>query len=274
MKIVVIGGTGLLGSRLVEKARASGHEVLAASRSSGVDAYTGIGLERELVGATVVVDVSNAISRDDAAVTDFFRTTSRALLAAEATAGVGHHVVLSVVGVERLHESGYFGAKLAQENVVRGGTVPYTILRATQFFEFIARIADASTNGDTVRLPPVLVQPVAADDVAAALVEAAVSAPANGVVELAGPERFRLDVLAERVLGASDDPRRVRADRRARYFGAEVDERSLLPGADARIGPTRLGEWLGSRRRDDGRSRAAEPRRGRRRRFHGSVRPS
>ncbi len=244
MKIVVIGGSGLIGSKLVEKLREDGHDPLAASPSSGVDTLTGEGLADAVAGAEVVVDVANAPAWDDAAVLSFFQTSARNLLAAETAAGVRHHVVLSVVGADRLPDSGYLRAKLAQEQVVKASTVPYTILRATQFFEFIGRIADSSTDGGTVRLPPVLVQPEAADDVAAALADVAVSAPVNGTVELAGPERFRLDELARRVLGAHNDPRRVTADIHARYFGAELDDHSLIPGGNPRIAPTRFADWL------------------------------
>jgi uncharacterized protein YbjT (DUF2867 family) len=244
MKIVVIGGTGLIGSKLVEKLRKDGHEPLAASPNSGVNALTGEGLAEALEGAQVVVDVANAPAWDDQAVFDFFQTSSRNLLAAETVAGVGHHVTLSVVGAERLPESGYMRAKVAQEELVKAGPVPYTIVRATQFFEFIGRIADSSTDGDTVRLPPVLVQPEAADDVASTLADVAVGAPLNDTVELAGPEAFRLDELARRVLKASDDPRQVTADIHARYFGAELDDRSLTPGDGPRIASTRFENWL------------------------------
>jgi uncharacterized protein YbjT (DUF2867 family) len=244
MKIVVIGGTGLIGSNLVEKLREGGHDPLPASPDSGVDTLTGEGLQEALEGAQVVVDVSNAPAWDDAAVMDFFQTSSRNILAAETAAGVSHHITLSVVGTDRLLDSGYFRAKLAQEETVQAGSVPYTILRATQFFEFIGRIADSSTEGDTVRLPPVLVQPEAADDVAAALADVAVSAPVNGIIELAGPEPFRFDELTRRVLSANNDPRRVTADVRARYFGAELDEHSLTPGENPRIAPTLLEDWL------------------------------
>ncbi len=244
MKIVVIGGTGLIGSKLVTKLREAGHDPVSASPESGVDTYTGEGLAQALQGAQVVVDVSNAPAWDDAAVLDFFQTTSRNVLAAETTAGVSHHVALSVVGTDRLQDSGYFRGKLAQEEAIKAASVPYTILRATQFFEFIGRIADSSTEGDTVRLPPVLVQPEAADDVAAALVDVAVSAPVNGIVELAGPEAFPFDELARRVLSAKNDPRRVTTDDHARYFGAELDEHSLTPGDNPRIAPTRFEDWL------------------------------
>jgi uncharacterized protein YbjT (DUF2867 family) len=249
MKIVVIGGTGLIGSSLVEKVREDGHEPLAAAPNTGVNTLTGEGLAEALEGAQVVVDVANAPAWDDQAVLDFFQTSSRNLLAAEADAGVGHHVTLSVVGAERLHESGYMRAKVAQEELVMAGPIPYTIVRATQFFEFIGRIADSSANGDTVRLPPVLVQPEAADDVASTLADVAVGAPLNDTVELAGPEAFRLDELARRVLKASDDPRQVTADVHARYFGAELDDRSLTPGDGARIAPTRFDDWLNRKER-------------------------
>src|ERR687891_214780 len=212
MKIVVIGGSGLIGSKLVEKLREAGHDPLPASPDSGVDTLTGEGLEEALEGAEVVVDVANAPAWDDAAVLDFFQTSSRNLLAAEAAAGVGHHVALSVVGTDRLPESGYFRAKAAQEELVKAGPVAYTIVRATQFFEFIGRVADSSTDGDTVRLPPALVQPESADDVASTLADVAVGAPLNDTVELAGPETFPLDELARRVLNAHDDPRQVTAD--------------------------------------------------------------
>jgi uncharacterized protein YbjT (DUF2867 family) len=245
MKIVVIGGSGLIGSKLVNKLREDGHDPLAASPDSGVDTLTGAGLTEALDGAQVVVDVSNAPVWDDAAVMDFFLTSSRNILATETATGVGHHVALSVVGAERLADSGYMRAKVAQEEAIKAATIPYTIVRATQFFEFLGRIADSNTDGDTVRVPPVLVQPDAADDVAAALAVAAVGAPVNGIVELAGPEQFRLDELTRRVLTANGDARRVEADNSARYFGAMLDEQSLIPGDDARIAPTRFVDWFG-----------------------------
>jgi uncharacterized protein YbjT (DUF2867 family) len=244
MKIVVIGGTGLIGSKPVEKLRNGGHEPLAASPDTGVNTLTGEGVAEALDGAQVVVDVANAPAWDDEAVLDFFQSTSRNLIAAEAAAGVGHHVALSVVGIERLPDSGYFRAKLAQEQIVKAGPIPYTIVRATQFFEFIGRIADSSTDGDTVRLSPALVQPESADDVASTLADVAVGTPLNDTVELAGPEAFGLDELARRVLSAHDDRRQVTADVHARYFGAELDDRSLIPGDDARIAPTRFEDWL------------------------------
>jgi uncharacterized protein YbjT (DUF2867 family) len=244
VKIVVIGGTGLIGSKLVERLREEGHDPLAASPDSGVNALTGEGLQDALEAAQVVVDVSNAPAWDDAAVLDFFQTASRNIAAAEAAAGVGHHVVLSVVGTDRLQDSGYFRAKLAQEEAVKAASVPYTILRATQFFEFLSRIADSSTEGDTVRLPPVLIQPEAADDVAAALADIAVGTPVNGIVELAGPEAFRFDELVRRVLSARNDQRQVRADVHASYFGAELDDSSLTPGENPRLAATRFEDWL------------------------------
>jgi uncharacterized protein YbjT (DUF2867 family) len=244
MKIVVIGGTGLIGSKLVEKLRQDGHKAVAAAPNTGVDTLTGEGLAEVLEGARVVVDVANAPAWSDEEVLDFFQTSSRNVLAAEAAAGVGHHVTLSVVGAERLADSGYMRAKVAQEELVKAGPIPYTIVRATQFFEFIGRIADSGADGDTVHLPPVLIQPEAADDVAGTLADVALGAPLNDTVELAGPEAFRLDELARRVLTENGDTRQVTADVHARYFGAELDERSLTPGDDARIAPTSFEDWL------------------------------
>jgi uncharacterized protein YbjT (DUF2867 family) len=245
MKIVVIGGTGLIGSKLVQKLRADGHDPLAASPATGVDIITGQGLAGALAGAAVVVDVSNAPGWGDAEVMDFFRTSARTIAAAEAAAGVGHHVALSVVGTDRLQGSGYFRAKLAQEDTIQAAAIPATILRATQFFEFTGRIADAGTRDGTVTLPPLLFQPVAADDVAAALAGIAGSAPAGGTAELAGPERFRLDELVRRFLTATGDPRQVVTDAHAPYYGLEVtDERALIPGDNPRIGATRFADWL------------------------------
>jgi uncharacterized protein YbjT (DUF2867 family) len=244
MNIVVIGGTGLIGSKLVDKLREDGHDPLAASPDTGVNSITGEGLAEALEGAQVVVDVANAPAWDDAAVLDFFQTATRNLLGAETTAGVGHHVALSVVGADRLPDSGYLRAKVAQEELVKAGPVPYTIVRATQFFEFIGRIADSGTEGDIVRLSPALVQPESADDVASTVADVAVGAPLNDTVELAGPEAIRLDELARRVLEAGGDRRQVEADPHARYFGAELDDRSLTPGDGARIAPTRFEDWL------------------------------
>jgi uncharacterized protein YbjT (DUF2867 family) len=244
MKIVVIGGTGLIGSKLVTKLDASGDEAVPASLETGVNTITGEGLSEALEGADVVVDTSNAPVWEDEAVMDFFLTSSRNLLAAEREAGVRHHVALSVVGADRLPDSGYMRAKVAQEDAIEKGGVPYTILRASQFFEFIGRIADSSSDGETVHLAPALVQPESADDVAAALAGVAVSDPVNGIVELAGPEQFRFDELARRVLNAKNDSRSVIADAHARYFGAELDEHSLTPVGNARIAPTRFEDWL------------------------------
>jgi uncharacterized protein YbjT (DUF2867 family) len=248
MKIVVIGGTGLIGSKLVERLRDDGHEPLAASPDTGVNALTGEGLAEALEGSQVVVDVANAPNWDDAAVLDFFETATRNVLEAESAAGVGHHVCLSIVGIGRLPESGYLSAKLAQEEAVTAGPIPYTIVRATQFFEFIGRIADSGTEGDTVRLSPALIQPEAADDVVSTLADVAEGAPLNDTIELAGPEAFPLDELARRFLDAHHDERKVTADVHARYFGAELDERSLIPGDDARIAPTRFEDWLSGER--------------------------
>jgi uncharacterized protein YbjT (DUF2867 family) len=245
MKIVVIGGTGLIGTRLVSKLREQGHEVVAASPNTGVNTITGEGLAEALTGAAVVVDVSNAPSWEDAAVMKFFETSTRNLLAHEAAAGVGHHVALSVVGSERMLESGYFRAKVAQENLIKGSSIPYSIVRATQFFEFVNSIADLSTDGDKVRLPSALIQPMAADDVASAVARVAVGSPVRGTLEIGGPEQFRLDELVRRRLAARKDPREVVADPHARYYGIEVSERTLVPGDGARLGETRLDTWLG-----------------------------
>ena len=244
MKIVVIGGSGLIGSKLVKKLREHGHEVVAASRDSGVNTLTGEGLAEALRGASVVVDVSNSPSFEDAAVLQFFETSTRNLLTAEAEAGVGHHVALSVVGTERLSESGYFRAKIAQEKLIKESSIPYSIVHATQFFEFVKSIGDAATDGNRVRLAHVLIQPMAADDVASAVGTIAVGTPVNGTVEVAGPEQFRLDELIQRDLSTRNDPREVVADPQARYFGAELSERTLVPGDDARLGETRFEDWL------------------------------
>jgi uncharacterized protein YbjT (DUF2867 family) len=245
MKIVVIGGSGLIGTKLVNTLRQQGHEVVAASPDSGVNTVTGEGLADALAGAHVVADVANAPSFEDKAVLEFFETSGRNLLAAEAVAGVGHHVALSVVGVDRLLESGYFRAKMVQEEQIKASAIPHTILRATQFFEFMGRIAQSGTDGQTVRLSPALVQPIAADDVAAALADVAVGPPVNGMVEVAGPERHRLSELVQRFLIANQDTRKVIPDAHARYFGAELNDHSLTPGDKPRIGPTHFEEWLG-----------------------------
>jgi uncharacterized protein YbjT (DUF2867 family) len=244
MKIVVIGGSGLIGSKLVPKLREHGHEAVAASPKSGVNTLTGEGVAEALKGASVVVDVSNAPSWEDSAVMKFFETSTRNLLSYEAAAGVGHHVALSIVGSERMLESGYFRAKIAQENLIKSSSIPYSIVRATQFYEFVKGIADFSTDGNTVRLPPVLIQPMAADDVASAVARVALGAPVNGTVEVGGPETFRLDELVRRGLAAWKDPREVVADPHARYYGIEVKERTLVPGGDARPGETHFEAWL------------------------------
>ena len=244
MKIVVIGGSGLIGSKLVPKLKEHGHEAVPASPNSGVNSITGEGLAEALKGAAVVVDVSNSPSWEDAAVMKFFDTSTRNLLAGEAAAGVRHHVALSVVGTERMLESGYFRAKMAQENLIKGSSIPYSIVHATQFFEFVKGIADFSTDGNKVRLPSVLIQPMAADDVASALGRVAVGAPVNGTIEVGGPEKFRLDELVRQALAAWKDPREVVADPHARYYGIEVSERTLVPGDDVRLSQTRFADWL------------------------------
>jgi uncharacterized protein YbjT (DUF2867 family) len=244
MKIVVIGGSGLIGTKLVNKLRERDHEVLAASPSSGVNTITGEGLAKALAGAQVVVDVANSPSWEDKAVLEFFETSGRNLLAAEAAAGVRHHVALSVVGTERLLQSGYFRAKMAQEELIQASKIPYTIVRATQFFEFVNGIAQTATEGQTVRLPPALMQPIVSDDVAAALADVAIKAPVNGMVELAGPELIRQDELVRRFLSAKQDAHQVVTDVHARYYGIELNDQSLTPGDNPRIGPTRFEDWL------------------------------
>jgi uncharacterized protein YbjT (DUF2867 family) len=244
MKIVAIGGTGLIGSKLVAKLAANGVNAVAASPATGVNTLTGEGLAEVLERASVVVDVSNSPSWEDAAVLEFFVTSTRNLLTGEAAAGVVHHVALSVVGSERLAESGYFRAKIAQEELIKGSSIPYSIVRATQFFEFVKNIADFSMDGNTVHLAPALIQPIAADDVASAVCRIAIDTPVNGTVEVGGPERFRLDELVRRVLAARKDPREVVTDPHERYYGAELSERTLVPGDDARLGETRFDDWL------------------------------
>jgi uncharacterized protein YbjT (DUF2867 family) len=248
MKIVVIGGSGLIGKKLVNNLRQLGHEVVAASPSSGVNTITGEGLAEALVGAQVVVDVANSPSFEDQAALEFFETSGRNLLGAEATAGVGHHVALSVVNADRLPDSGYMRAKIAQEKLIKDSKILYTILRATQFFEFLSGIAQSSTDGQTVRLSPALVQPIASDDVAAALTDITVGAPLNGAIEVAGPEKFRLDELVQRFLIANNDTRKVITDIHARYFGIELNDQSLTPGDNPRIGSTNFDQWLGRQR--------------------------
>ncbi|GEP05233.1 SDR family oxidoreductase [Methylobacterium oxalidis] len=244
MKIVVMGGSGLIGTKLIARLERDGHSVVAASPRTGVDVLTGEGLGRALAGAEIVVDVANSPSFADAAVLDFFERASRNLLAAGAEAGIRHHVALSVVGTERLLASGYFRAKMAQETLIRAGSIPYTIVRATQFFEFLGGIAQSSAEGRTVRLTPARIQPMLSDDVAAALAEIALGPPLNGMVEIAGPEAFPLDALVRRVLAAAADEREVVTDPTAPYFGVVLEERSLLPGPEARLAPTGIGTWL------------------------------
>ena len=244
MKIVVIGGSGLIGSKVVPRLREQGHEAIAASPSSGVNTVTGEGLAEVLQGASVVVDVSNAPAWEDNAVMNFFETSTRNILANEAAAGVGHHVALSVVGSERMLESGYFRAKVAQENLIKSSSIPYSIVRATQFFEFIKGIADISTDGDTIRLPSVLIQPMAAEDVASAVCGVALGPPLSDTVEAGGPEQFHLDELVRRALAALKDPRKVITDPHARYYGIKVSETTLIPGDNARLGETRLETWF------------------------------
>jgi uncharacterized protein YbjT (DUF2867 family) len=248
MKIVVIGGSGLIGKKLVTILRDLRHEALPASPSSGVNTLTGAGLAEALAGASVVVDVTNSPSFADDAVLEFFQTSTRNLLAAEATAGVKHHVALSVVGADRIPDSGYMRAKLFQEGLIKSGKVPYTIVRATQFFEFLGGIADSTGTGDKVHLPTAPMQPVAADDVAAALADVAIKPPVNGIVELAGPETLSMAAFVGRFLAANGDSRTVVPDPKARYFGALLDDRGLCPGDNPRIGPTGFDAWIKQRR--------------------------
>lgn len=245
MKIVVIGGTGLIGSKLVDSLRRQGHDVVAASPSTGVNTITGEGVAEAVAGAQVVVDVASSPSFEDKAVLEFFETSGRNLLAAEKVAGVGHHVALSVVGSDRSPESGYLRAKLAQERLIGTSSIPYTILRATQFFELVGRIAQSSAVGQMVRISPALLQPIAADDVVAALAEVALAAPLNGMVEVAGPEKIPLDDLVGAFLRATDDTRQVVSDVHARYFGMDLNDRSLTAGESTRLGATRFQDWLG-----------------------------
>src|SRR3989441_3363266 len=244
MKIVIIGGSGLIGKKLVNKLSQHGHEVVAASPSSGVNTITGEGLAKALAGAQVVVDVANSPSFEDTAVLKFFETSGRNLLAAEAVAGVGHHVALSVVGTDRLLASGYFRAKMAQENLIKASTVPYTIVRATQFFEFVSGIAQSATEGQTVRLPAAMMQPIVSDDVAEVMADAALTEPLNSTVDLAGPEAIRQDDLVRRFLKATGDARTVITDPKALYYGIAVNDQSLMPGDNPRLGPTRFADWL------------------------------
>jgi uncharacterized protein YbjT (DUF2867 family) len=244
MKIVVIGGSGLIGRKAVTRLREQGHEVLAASPSSGVNTITGDGLAKALANAQLVIDVANAPSWEDKAVLEFFETSGHNLLAAEGAAGVGHHVALSVVGTDRLLASGYFRAKMAQENLIKAFSIPYTIVRATQFFEFVSAIAQLATQGQTVRVPPVLMQPIAADDVAAAMAEAALAKPLNGTVELAGPEPIRQDEFVRKFLSKTGDTRTVIADPKALYYGLTVNDQSLMPSDRPRLGSLHFSDWL------------------------------
>ena len=244
MKIVVIGGTGLIGKQLVQNLRQLGHTAVPASPSTGVNTLTGAGLAEALAGADVVVDVANSPTFEDQASMEFFETSGRNILSAEQAAGVKHHVALSVVGTERLQVMGYFRAKLAQENLIKASNRPYTIVRATQFFEFVGAITQTGTDGDTVRLPPALMQPMASADVAAALADVAAGAPLNETIEVAGPEPIRMDELARQFLKATHDLKEVVADPHATYFGIPVDDRSLTPGKNPRLGPTRFADWL------------------------------
>jgi uncharacterized protein YbjT (DUF2867 family) len=244
MKIVVIGGTGLIGSKLITKLSGLGHGAVAGAPNTGVNTLTGKGLADVLKGAQVVVDVSNSPSFEDAAVMNFFQTSTRNLLSYELAAGVGHHVAVSIVGADRLPDSGYLRAKVAQEKLIKEGSVPYSIIRSTQFFEFAKRIADDATVGNIVRLPPALFQPIAADDVATALCKVATGAPLNGTIEIAGPERFRFDDFIRQRISALKDQREVVVDDHARYFGAELSENSLVPTGEAQLGETRFADWL------------------------------
>src|SRR5467141_4331066 len=244
MKIVVIGGSGLIGKKLVKNLRQQGHEVVAASPSLGVNTVTGEGLAQALAGAQVVVDVANAPSWEDKAVLEFFETSGRNLLAAEAAAEVGHHVAVSVVGTDRLLASGYFRAKMAQEKLIKASPIPYTIVRATQFFEFVGGMAQSATEGQTVRLPPALMQPIAADDVAAVMADVALAEPLKGTFDLAGPELIRQDDLVRQFLKATGDARTVITDPKALYYGIAVNDQSLMPGDNPRLGPTRFADWL------------------------------
>jgi uncharacterized protein YbjT (DUF2867 family) len=244
MKIVVIGGTGLIGSRLVIRLKEHGYDAVPASPDTGVNTLTGEGLAEVLQGASVVIDVSNSPSFEEKAVMEFFTTSTRNLLKYATAAGVRHYVALSVVGTERIPDSPYLRAKNAQETLIKGGGIPYSIVHATQFFEFIKRIGDEATDGMTVRLPPVFIQPMAADDVVKAVDTVAVGAPLKGTIEVAGPQRFRFDELIRQDLASRNDPRTVVVDPHARYFGAELDERSLVPAGEARLGEIRLEDWL------------------------------
>jgi uncharacterized protein YbjT (DUF2867 family) len=244
MKIVVIGGTGLIGSKTVAILRRGGHDVTAASPKSGVDTITGAGLEQALAGAQVVIDLANSPSFEDKAVLEFFQTSGRNLLAAEAAAGVGHHVALSIVGTDRSPDNGYFRAKVAQEKLIEAAGIPYTIIRSTQFMEFLRGIADSATEGNKVRISPGLFQPIASDDVAGFVADVAQAPPRNGILEIAGPERAPFNDIVARYLRAVGDPREVLRDPEARYFGGRVEERSLVPLGEARLGRVGFDEWF------------------------------
>jgi uncharacterized protein YbjT (DUF2867 family) len=244
MKIVVIGGSGLIGSRTVAILRQGGHEVVAASPSSGVNSITGEGLKEVMAGAQVVIDLANSPSFEDQAVLEFFETSGRNLLAAEAAAGVRHHVALSIVGTDRTPDNGYFRAKVAQEKLIETSGIPYTIIRSTQFLEFLGGIADSGTAGNIVRLSPGLFQPIASDDVAAIVADVALAAPRSGIIDIAGPERAPFNEIVARYLKAIGDPREVVRDSEARYFGGRVEERSLVPLGEARLGRIGFDEWL------------------------------
>ncbi|MDC7745602.1 MULTISPECIES: SDR family oxidoreductase [Rhizobium] len=244
MKIVIIGGTGLIGSKTVERLRAKGHDVLAASPNSGVDTITGKGLAEALAGAEVVLDLANSPSFEDKAVLEFFQTSGRNLLKAAADAGVKHHIALSIVGMERLQGSGYMRAKMAQEQLIKSSGIPYTIVHSTQFHEFMAGIAQSGTSGQMVHLSPAYVQPIASDDVADVMAEVALAAPVNGTIEIGGPEKVRLTEIVTRLFKATNDPRQVVADPHARYFGVELEDNSLVTGAKARLGRIRFDDWL------------------------------
>jgi uncharacterized protein YbjT (DUF2867 family) len=244
MKIVIIGGTGLIGSKTVQRLRDKGHEVIAASPNTGVNTITGEGLNEALAGAEVVIDLANSPSFEDKAVLEFFETSGRNLIAAEKTAGVKHHIALSVIGTERLQESGYFRGKLAQETLIKTGGIPYTIVHSTQFMEFLSGIAQSGTSGNVVRLSPAYVQPIASDDVADAMADVALAAPVNGTIEIAGPERSRLSDLVARYLTATGDGRKVEADPEARYFGARLDDGSLVSDNNPRLGRIGFDQWF------------------------------
>lgn len=257
MKVVIIGGSGLIGTKLMAMLKEQGYDAIAASTRSGVNTFTGEGLDKALEGASVVVDVSNSPSFEDSAVLKFFETTTHNILAAEAKAGVKHHVALSIVGIERLPENGYFRAKIAQEQLIKECSIPYSIIRATQFFEFVKGIADEATQGNTVRVSPMLIQPIAGDDVASALFKVTVGAPLNGTIDIAGPEAFHIDELLRQTLKACNDPREVVTDVHARYFGAELSERTLVPDDGAQLGAQHFKDWFNLSLKDNQHKKAS-----------------